>query len=228
MGKNTSWFFRKSCFFSFLAICFIIGISSLYSQGKKNDLESIITFLSEQIKNEPDNYFYYSARGTAYYKMGFLEKALDDLNVATNLDSENWELFFNKGVVLYDLKRYEQAIDAYTKSASFNESADVFNNRGLTYIRLEKYFLAIQDFTTAISIGEPEPRHFYNRGYAKLLNDLLEEAIPDLEKSIALDENTIYGYYYLSLLYEKLNSDEKAKYNLNKAIENGLQVDNNN
>lgn len=221
---SNEFFLRITWILSF--IFYLLACSStLYSQKiERDELESIVTFLSDQIKSEPCNSFYYSARGSAFFELGLLEKALSDFDMATNLDPENWERFYNKGIVLYDLERYIEALNAYSQAISLNDlTANAYNNRGLTYIKLRNYNLAIRDFTIAISLGKPESRHFYNRGYAKFLNGLLEEAIPDLEKSIELNENTIYGYYYLSLVYDEINEEKKALYYYEKAIANGFK-----
>ncbi|KAL0487406.1 serine/threonine-protein phosphatase [Acrasis kona] len=58
----------------------------------------------------------------------------------------------NKGNECYKLKKYQEAIDLYTKSLEIKESAPVYCNRALCNIYLENYGAAVQDAEESVKL----------------------------------------------------------------------------
>lgn len=83
----------------------------LIKQQKIN--QKLIDTLTEKFKKEGYNSDKLVQRGLAYKFLEMDEKALDDFNHAIQLDKENRTAWVQRANVLYNLKRYTEAIAAY-------------------------------------------------------------------------------------------------------------------
>ena len=77
-----------------------------------------------------------------FYRKMTTTKSMDDV------------FWFDLGYSLHELKDYEGAITAYTRSAELKaNSAGTYNNRGWAYYCLKQYERAIKDFDKALQIN---------------------------------------------------------------------------
>lgn len=75
-----------------------------------------------------------------------------------------------KGICLYELKNYEEAVSAlsYTMEKGGNEYVDSYNYLGMCFVELKKFPEAIQILDKAIQIQTDNIAAFYWRGFAKV------------------------------------------------------------
>lgn len=96
--------------------------------------------------------------------------------------------FYRQGDKFYGQKKYDKAIEAYTKAVELNPNdSGAYNNRGIVYHLTSEFEKAIADYTKA---AELNPYHFSaynNRGlvYKEIGN--VEQAIADFRKALELD-----------------------------------------
>lgn len=110
--------------------------------------------------------------------------------------------YFNEGNKLFERKRYDRAIAAYTKAIEINPSDfSFYNNRGIVYHTRKKYREAIGDFSKAVELNPDSSFTYSNRGVAYEDSGDIEQAIADYRKAVELDPN-----------------DAKARNNLNKIL----------
>ncbi|MGK7947315.1 MAG: tetratricopeptide repeat protein [Xenococcaceae cyanobacterium] len=153
--------------------------------------------------------------------------------------------YINRGVIYFRDKKYEQAIDSYTKAmenASEKQMVQIYVNRGMAYSSLSEpeYQLAVQDFDRALSIAPQYFDAYVNRGIAFASLGQYEKAIADYTKAIAihpdnpdvhyaeaftlaLEENqqqkAIEAYTKAATLYQKEGREEYARSALEKVEE---------
>lgn len=80
------------------------------------------------------------------------------------------ETYNNEGLELYDLGKYEEAIELYDKAINLENKGirDIeicYYNRGRAYFKLENYEKAIGDYTKAIEIS-PKSKYYSDRAVA--------------------------------------------------------------
>jgi tetratricopeptide (TPR) repeat protein len=93
--------------------------------------------------------------GSAYYNKGMLEKAEKMFSKAIEIDPEDSEARYNKGVALGQQGKYEEAIQAFDKAIDLNlDCGDAWSNKGLALYHLNKKEEAIKAFKSAIKIFE--------------------------------------------------------------------------
>ena len=96
------------------------------------------------------------------------------------------ELYYNRGVALSNLGKYEEAITAFDEAIGESDSyALALNNKGNTCVKMENFEDAIEAYTKAIKISEKKYSIAYNnRGqvYFNLKN--YKKALEDFEEAI--------------------------------------------
>ena len=96
-----------------------------------------------------------------------------------------------KGLLHNKLGEYQQAITHYTKAIEIDPNSNNYNNRGVVYNNLREYQKAMPSSRCAPA---------------------------DFSKTIELNPNPIYSYYYRGLAYFYLKEYEKAIPDLTNAL----------
>jgi tetratricopeptide (TPR) repeat protein len=94
----------------------------------------------------------YSNRGNLYSKMGeqYAEYALADFNIALLLDPKHENTLFNRGLLFYEKREYDEAIKDFTEVININSKAsDAYIWRGNCYKYINRVDLAIKDYNEA-------------------------------------------------------------------------------
>lgn len=86
---------------------------------KGNNAEAIKCY-SKAVELDPNNHVYYTNRATAYASAQDWEKALTDADKAVSLKNDWVKGWFRKGQALYELKRYDEAVDAYKRAVDLD------------------------------------------------------------------------------------------------------------
>jgi hypothetical protein len=139
---------------------FLNGIA--YSQEEK--WKEAISEFKQAIEKNPDNANYHHLLGIAYASNLHYQEALRALDEAVRLDDSLFGAYTNRGWVLRELKRYEEALESLNRVIDHLKPADVhlaraYENRGDVYKEKgeteDRYYygLAIADYTEAIRLN---------------------------------------------------------------------------
>lgn len=179
--------------------------------------EAVIDF-TKALEIKEDHYSYIE-RGRAYNSLKNYERALNDLNFANKLIRQNnkfkesSELFHNRGITYYGLKKFRNSVIDLSKAIKLKaDDFFVFHNRGWAYFRLENWNKANSDYREAIKRNPENENLLICFEQLSLINIKLqnyEEVIKFSEKGIALSVN------HYKKINEKL-TDEKREYINNK------------
>ena len=81
------------------------------------------------------------------YEDGKMSQALDELEMALEINPASGSLHFNKGLTLDAMSRFEDAISEYETALQFNpEDLEILNSLAVDYTRTSQYDLAIETF----------------------------------------------------------------------------------
>ncbi len=151
---------------------------------------------------------------------GAKKNAIHTLKVALILYPENPKGFYLMGEALSESKRYEEALNHYSKAIQLDgTNMDYFDARGSALVNLKRYDEAIEDYYTAISSDSTDPDYYYNLGYAF---DAMGDYGPAVDYySIAIrldptDHSNIMDRAYAYLTLERI---DEALADFDKAIE---------
>jgi protein O-mannosyl-transferase len=121
-------------------------------------------------------------------------KAYDE---AIAVDKYYHEAHYNKGVALFNTKRYKEALVSYTNSINIKpEQADGYYSRGLAYANVNDGAAALKDFEKAQQLGyKGKPDEMYNAmGSSAASAGQHPQAIEYYKKAIAVRNAPEYHY----------------------------------
>jgi tetratricopeptide (TPR) repeat protein len=131
-------------------------------------------------------------KGTTLMSQNKLDAAIESYTRAIELSPNYAEAYIQRGLakrargdLAGSIEDYEKAASIDPKSVAGNRFvAQAYSNRGLIKLNALDVDDAIEDFTKAININSNEDDHYYRRGYARLINEDLKEALEDLNKAL--------------------------------------------
>ncbi len=130
------------------------------------------------------------------------------------------EEYIERGLVLVDGGRYEEAIQEFNKAIEIDpNNPEIYFYRGNTYADKGDSDKAIDDFTKAIQLDPTNANAYYNRGISYSDKRDLDRAIADYSKTIELDPSYAFAYYNRGLAYGNKGEPDKAIADCTRAIE---------
>lgn len=163
--------------------------------------------------------------------LGQAEDAIPKFDIAIENTPEFAYAWYCRGVALYELERYEQAIFSYEKAIELqhhNKAIElqptllpvwVWNNHGSTLAKLGRYDESINSFDKAIGINENASSSWYNRGISLDKLRRYEEALISYEKAAELQQNFSSAWHKIGICLDKLGRHEEALISYRKEME---------
>lgn len=109
-----------------------------------------------------------------------------------NVSDTNPLEWFNKGNVLYNLSRYDEAIYAYDQAIELDQSyAEAWYGEGETLFDQGRYNESIKAYNTAIAINPKWALPWYGKGESLDQLGLHEDAIEAYDVAVELDLSSI-------------------------------------
>ena len=138
-------------------------------------------------------------------------------NTIIRLNAVEW---FNKGYEAGIAKRWEEALNAFSKGIELDPyDAEAYYNRGITYSALGKYQQALKEYTKAIELKPNNADAYYLRGEAYGKLDNAQKAIEDYTRTVELKPDDVVAYNNRGNLYNKLGNYQQAIKDFTKTLE---------
>ncbi|MGB5595240.1 MAG: tetratricopeptide repeat protein, partial [Crocosphaera sp.] len=100
-------------------------------------------------------------------KLGNVARSLGKSFQDSEGNSDDYEAWYNRGIALDDLGRYEEAIASYDKALEIKPDKDeAWNNRGVALYNLGRYEDAIASYDKALEFKPDDHEAWNNRGIA--------------------------------------------------------------
>jgi uncharacterized protein (TIGR02466 family) len=129
-------------------------------------------------------------------------EAADSYQQAIQLQPNNADLYFNRGIALTQIGGLDEAIQCYQQAIRIKPSFfEAHGNIGTILQRLGKLDDAIQSYQNGLKINPQDARGFFNLGTALRDNGDLPAAIQSYQKAIALFPNYTDAYNNLGETY---------------------------
>ena len=94
-------------------------------------------------------------------------------------------MYLNKGISLYSLGKYTEAIDNYNKAISFRPNfSEAYSNRGASLYKLNEYDKAIESYDKAIEISPKYVDAYMSKAVCLKNRGKYDEAIATYDKAI--------------------------------------------
>ena len=137
---------------------YYLALSQTY--GHLGKLGLALVNILKAIELAPNQSDYHNEAATLYYKLKEYDKAVEHYSIAINSNSTSDMkidlalAYFNRGSSSMYLKKYEQAINDFSKSIELDaEFAGAYHNRGVARLKLKNNEAACKDFEKAQDYG---------------------------------------------------------------------------
>lgn len=133
-------------------------------------------------------------------KAGRETEGLELIEKALQVDRRNGILHSNKGNILLQLNRVDDAISSYKRAIEYSPKyAEAYGNLGNAYQEIGDYEAAQSIYSRAISIDPRNPDFYCHLGNAILASGNVQKAEDAYSSAIELDPKHIDAHYYLAL-----------------------------
>ncbi|QYX32547.1 CHAT domain-containing protein [Sphaerospermopsis torques-reginae] len=159
-------------------------------------------------------------QGLQQAKSGDLLGALAFYSQAIKLQPESYEYWFNQGLALFHLQRFEEAISAYDQAINLKpDFAKAWYNRGGVLGELGDFDGAIASFDQAIELKFEYQEAWASRGLALLKLGLIWEAISSYDQALKLQPEDQETWYYRGVALGVGEQFEEAIASYDQALE---------
>ncbi len=143
--------------------------------------------------------------------------AVEQIDLALELDPDNSEYLLLKGNSLYELKQYQSSYDTYTKIITLHPGNVIaLNQRGLLLNTIGEFDRSIKDFDTALSFASADSLRLgllINRGAAKTSIRDFQGAYNDYLDAYKIDSLQIGTLNNLATVCDEVGKgDQTLKY----------------
>ncbi len=188
---------------------------------KNKDYDAALYDLKNLIRLHPQKNIYYEKRALIYHNTGNDNKAKQDWEKASTLQSKNAEVYYNLALIYEKEKNEKKFVENLNKAISLKpDLLDALYKRGTYYYNKKKIGLAIKDFEKIYSI-KPTYKNdillYLARGYSK--TNKCDKALvffnEYLKKTHSRDSEL---FIEKGICQKKLKNYKKAISSFNKAI----------
>jgi tetratricopeptide (TPR) repeat protein len=112
------------------------------------------------------------------------------------LSDSNPEAHNSKGLILYELKNFDQAAAEYHLAINIDPAfTEAYNNRGNAFKSQRKYDLALADYDKAINLDANFSDAHFNKGSALHQAGKLDAAILSFDEAIKINPNDAEAFF---------------------------------
>ncbi|MBX9949600.1 MAG: hypothetical protein K2Y39_10560 [Candidatus Obscuribacterales bacterium] len=163
-------------------------------------------------------------RGLIKCNLGNYDSAIDDINVALDVQPDWSELYINKGYIMArkgDLNGAVMNLALAKEKETAQSSGYVESNEARIHLISGHAERAVMLSSQAVELGPSRAALNSTHGLMLLRNSRIEEAKTFLDKAIAQDPYEAEAFWFRAELYEKMGDTETAKKDQRIALDYG-------
>ena len=171
-----------------------------------------VALCTDALKRYPNESRIYNLRSTARHHQSDYQAALEDANVAIQLNPNNAQYYNSRGVTLHEMRWLEEALKDKNKAVQLApNNARYYNSRSMTLHEMKRFGRALEDANQAIQL-DPDNAQYYDSRSATLRElKRLEEALEDETKAVQLEPQNALFYRHRALILHALGREEEAQ-----------------
>ncbi len=198
----------------------LFTVYSVYSRERISVWSNSLTFWTNVVEKQPDNYYAYFGVGNYYLAENNNEKAFEYYNKALQLNDKDPMIFNNLGLINTNLKKYDEAIVNFSTLITLSpDFSQAYNNRGNAYYYLKKYDNALIDYRIAFYKWNKNTDALLNKADLEAELNQKDSALNDYKLCLKTDSTNAIPYYKLGVFYYKQNDFPESIGYLKKSLQ---------
>ena len=192
---------------------------SLTPEERKRELVRIQTLIDEDEQTEEQKAELFFEQALLYRYAEQYAKAIASYDKALEIKPDYHDAWYNRGIALGNLGRWEEAIASYDKALEIKpDDHEAWYNRGIALRNLGRLEEAIASYDKALEFKPDYHEAWDNRSDALGKLGRLEEAIACVEKALEFKPDYDNAFYNKACYYALQSAIDQAIQNLQQAI----------
>lgn len=159
-----------------------------------NQYALAIAHFDAVLRQQPGNAAAYFGRGTAYSRLGEIDKAMADYTEAIRLAPNDAGAYARRGLS-YNLRgELDNAIQDFTAALRLQPDERVYILRAVAYAKKRQHDLSIQDCDMALRLNATSAAAFTTRAVARADQRQYEQAAQDYERALTFNSEFEAAY----------------------------------
>lgn len=139
--------------------------------------------------------------------LGKKEEALEGLTKILDEKGPSWDVWFLKGWILRNLKRYEEALECFQESTLLSQpTIDILMEQFICFFQLESFLEAEKLLQTALSLDNEDSRVYFNFGLLFYRVGDPSEALSFFKKGLSYEPNDPMAISFIETIEKELKS----------------------
>ena len=187
--------------------------------------QSRITLWNDVVTKSYNKARPHNALGFAYADQGQMEEAIEEYNLAIEIQPNYTLAYNNLGIAYKALGRTEDSLMAYNKAISLQPAsvkphykAKPHYNLGIAYKDLEQYDEAEKEFRAALDLKKDFPEAHFNLGLVYEKTGRMKEAVSEYQTGLRLNPEDAMAHYRLGNLWSDQGNLKEAVMEYKEAI----------
>ncbi|CAD8054103.1 unnamed protein product [Paramecium sonneborni] len=160
----------------------------------------------------------YFIRGNIFRLLNQTQFALQDYKKCASEGTNNYQVYYNLGLLLAENNRKEEAILYFDQSLKYFPTLETLINKGILCIQLDFFEQALQTFEKAFDLNPQCHIVLFSMGYALYKLNRFEESLDCYNNAIKLNNYLINGYNNKAVVLCKLGKEKEAIESLKKGL----------
>ncbi len=207
----------------------ILFIAACSTESEKKVEKSEITILSEKIKKDPLNVALLKERATYNKEQNNLESVLFDLNQCVQLDSLDYQVFYEIAEIYFELSKSNKAKGEYPSLSKYNlnralklnnEAYEAHALMGELMLAYAKYDKAVEHLNSSLKLEYNQAKTHMLLGYTFKQLKQEEAAINCFRNAINVDAEYKEAFVQLGQIYHQMGDTLAVQY-----YDNALRID---
>lgn len=144
---------------------YVAGQKYFWSDLDKKRLNEQVVFLQQKVQTEPKDMGYRVALGYTYFLLAKNEKAIKELNQVIEMDKNNFDGYYNLGLVYSDEERFDDAMEMFQKAIKLSpQDYKGYVQQGIVYRKMRMYDDAFKTLEKATKLAPGNADVIYHTG----------------------------------------------------------------
>jgi tetratricopeptide (TPR) repeat protein len=200
------------------------SLTYVCKQINEGNLEKAMNMLDELISKDKTDYDAYLYRGKVKRDLNDYRGALEDYNIAAELNPEKAEVYNNRAKLFFYMYLFEKALQDINKANKLlPDNPLILFNKGVIESKLFLYQGAMESFNSAIMADPSFKQAYLKRGMLKEKISDFHGAYKDYSSVIKLNRKCAHAYFYRGkLLLNYIRDEVSGKRDLDIASDLGM------